>query len=423
METMSNSQHQSQQQNQHPMIEELLVLLQQETASCYQPADYLAYLTTTATAAATATATAPVSAVAEMEIMETGPDGIDEVSISIISSVQRRHEYVTMRQKMGEWAYDGKYYTTVFVDRILIMVSLLYTHTTSLVYCTVIDYHGMSREVGALAMNYTDRYMRAHRDQRPHHHDLEEEELPTGRSYQLIVMTGLYLAIKLSIGSYFGELLDARTMCAMSRGMFTRDKLLAMERNVLHTLAWRMHPPTAKVFLNHYLELLASHCCRNVDKKQWHAVRNEADFMLEHAVLDYHFCGHYPSVIAVAALCNTTSVVWNGGNNYHNNPLSLLKQILAGQGCSWDQGQVADCRQRLHDLMVHYHTHHQAAAGQRPEQTFETADQLRIQSPVSVVEVVDLTKMAKKQKTEASMLTIDITSANATDATATQDPS
>jgi hypothetical protein len=297
----------------------------------------------------------------------------------------------------------------------------------------------MSREVGALAMNYTDRYLQAHRahqHQRPHTQEEEdEEELPTGRAYQLIVMTGLYLAIKLSIGSYFGELLDARTMCAMSRGMFTRDKLLATERNVLHTLGWRMHPPTTKVFLNHYLELLAaSHFCVNiVDKKQWHAVRNEADFMLEHAVLDYHFCGHYPSVIAVAALCNTTSVVWHhlGSNNNNNSPLSLLQQILTGHGCSWDEKQVADCRQRLHDLMVHYHTHHAAAAAaaaaaagqhQRGEQPSETEDPQRIQSPVSVVvEVVDLTKMAKKQKTgsAATPLTIDITTANATDATAT----
>ena len=290
----------------------------------------------------------------------------------------------------------------------------------------------MSREVGALAMNYTDRYLQAHRAQRRHTHDPEDgpeddEVVPTGRNYQLIVMTGLYLAIKLSIGSYFGELLDARTMCAMSRGMFTRDKLLAMERNILHTLDWRMHPPTTKVFLNHFLELLASsYYCVSVDKKQWHAVRNEADFMLEHAVLDYHFCGHYPSVIAVAALCNTTSVVWHLGssNNKNKNPLSLLKHILVGHGCAWDEGQVADCRQRLHDLMVHYHSHHQATAAgqnQRGEQPSETQDQQRIQSPVSVAEVVDLTKMAKKQKTgaSASTLTIDITTANATDATAT----
>jgi hypothetical protein len=124
--------------------------------------------------------------------------------------------------------------------------------------------------------------------------------------------------------------------------------------------------------------------------------------------------------------------VWHnlGSNKSKNNnsPLSLLQQILTGHGCSWDEKQVADCRQRLHDLMVHYHTHHAAAAAaaagqhQRGEQPSETEDPQRIQSPVSVVvEVVDLTKMAKKQKTgsAATPLTIDITTANATDATAT----
>jgi hypothetical protein len=152
-----------------------------------------------------------------------------------------------------------------------------------------------------------------------------------------------------------------------------------------------------------------------LDKKQWHEVRNEADFMLEHAVLDYHFCAHYPSVIAVAALCNTTSVVWaylgNSSNN-SNSPLSLLKQILVGHG--WDEGQVADCRQRLHDLMVHYHLTIKlplplllvSAPRAHPNQKVSPHS-----GPVSVVEVVDLTKMAKAKEASASTLTIDITAA------------
>jgi hypothetical protein len=107
MEAMAaNSQQNQHHHHQHPMIEELLVLFRQETASCYQPADYLAYLTATTTTTTTATATAVAET--ETETALTGPDAVvDEVSI--ISGVQRRHELVTMRQKMGEWAYDGKY--------------------------------------------------------------------------------------------------------------------------------------------------------------------------------------------------------------------------------------------------------------------------------------------------------------------------
>jgi hypothetical protein len=106
METFNSQLLHQQSPHQHPMIEELLVLFRQETASCYQPADYLAYLTATTTT--TTTATTPVSVAAETETaLTTGPDAVDEVGI--ISGVQRRHELVTMRQKMGEWAYDGKY--------------------------------------------------------------------------------------------------------------------------------------------------------------------------------------------------------------------------------------------------------------------------------------------------------------------------
>jgi hypothetical protein len=90
----------SPQQHQHHMFEELLALFHQETASCYQPVDYLAY------------PTAAVSEVAETET--TGPDVVS-TDISIVDAgVRRRQEYVTMRQKMGEWAYDGKYCTTVY---------------------------------------------------------------------------------------------------------------------------------------------------------------------------------------------------------------------------------------------------------------------------------------------------------------------
>ena len=139
MEPMANSQQyqhhiQQQQQHQHPMIEELLVLFQQETASCYQPADYLAYLTTTTTATA--------SVVAEMETELTGPD-----EVGSISGVQRRHEYVTMRQKMGEWAYDGKSCIVlmycILVQGVLVLVGVMipsllhsytYPHTASLAF-------------------------------------------------------------------------------------------------------------------------------------------------------------------------------------------------------------------------------------------------------------------------------------------------
>jgi hypothetical protein len=76
--------------------------------------------------------------------------------------------------------------------------------------------------------------------------------------------------------------------------------------------------------------------------------------------------------------------------------------------------------------MVHYHSHHQAAAAavaaaagqnQRLEH-IRTRRSARIHPPVSVVEVVDLTKMAKAKEASASTLTIDITAAkHATDET------
>jgi hypothetical protein len=278
----------------------------------------------------------------------------------------------------------------------------LYSHecrTRLRQYVAVIDYHEISREVVALAMNYTDRYLQVHE------HDpqdpQEEEALPSGSAYQLIVMAGLFLAIKMSTGHYFGETVNARTMCAMSRGMFTLEQLLSMETQLLVTLGWRVHPPSPRVFLNHYLSILTNYsghdqyllmALSQVDKKQLHEVRNEADFMLEHAVLDYHFCGHYPSVIAIAALCNATFMMWPA---HVGNPMTLLEDIL---GHGWDDSQVTDCRQRLYDLMVTYHSH-QDPGQRRLEQSPEDAAQ-RIRSPVSVVyPTTTATKTSSSDKT------------------------
>jgi hypothetical protein len=127
METFNSQlllqQIQQYQQIQHPMIEELLVLFQQEAALCYQPADYLAHLTATATFSAETADTGPV-------VVDVNNDFEIFMGNSVIDGVQRRHEYVTMRQKMGEWAYDGEY-----CDRVYMMkhIEYLYCYTHTIV--------------------------------------------------------------------------------------------------------------------------------------------------------------------------------------------------------------------------------------------------------------------------------------------------
>jgi hypothetical protein len=71
-------------QHQHfIVVEELLALFQRETDFCYQPTDYLEKLEIS---------------VAALNVVES-----NDVRL------QRRQDYVAMRQKMGEWAYDGKF--------------------------------------------------------------------------------------------------------------------------------------------------------------------------------------------------------------------------------------------------------------------------------------------------------------------------
>jgi hypothetical protein len=65
------------------VVEELLALFQLENAFCYEPTEYLEKLE---------------MSVAALNVVES-----NDVRL------RRRQDYVAMRQKMGEWAYDGKF--------------------------------------------------------------------------------------------------------------------------------------------------------------------------------------------------------------------------------------------------------------------------------------------------------------------------
>jgi len=109
------------------------------------------------------------------------------------------------------------------------------------------DHFQFDREVVAMSMDYVDRFLLLHPS---------AEEI-SSRAYQLVAMTSLYLAAKLSIG----ENSRARVVCLqeytdLSSGQFSPRNILSMELCVLGTLNWKMNPVSPICFTNHFLRLM-----------------------------------------------------------------------------------------------------------------------------------------------------------------------
>ena len=115
------------------------------------------------------------------------------------------------------------------------------------------------------------------------------------KHFQLLALTILYLTVKLDCHQGF---LSMEMMIHLSREKFTKAQMVEMEKEVLKGLEWKLHPPTASVFLRHFLLLLES------DQKVKHDVVESARFYMELTVLDYQSVPQRPSRIALAALLN-----------------------------------------------------------------------------------------------------------------------
>ena len=136
-------------------------------------------------------------------------------------------------------------------------------------------------------MNHLDRFLGSY-------HDTVDKNL-----FQLLAMTCLYLSIKLNEYKHLlipGSKSSMDTILQLSRGFFTLKEMEKMEYEVLQRLRWHVHPPTAQLFVKHFLFFLS---CEE------HELHDLAQFMIELSVMDYFFVSYKPSEIAMAALLNS----------------------------------------------------------------------------------------------------------------------
>ena len=133
-------------------------------------------------------------------------------------------------------------------------------------------------------MSYFDRYL--------------SKRTVNDRSFQLVGLTALYLAVKLF--EHRKEFLSCLVHPHVSRGQFTAEQVVAMEMELLECLEWYVHPPTPQTFYGDLMYFVYGDNAHRVDE----IIYNVARFLTELAVGDHWFVIKKPASIAMASIAN-----------------------------------------------------------------------------------------------------------------------
>lgn len=151
----------------------------------------------------------------------------------------------------------------------------------------VVDYFRIDREVVALSLSFLDRFLASCRCDRT--------------SFKLAATTTLHLAVKLL---YPCKLSDLGILSDLSRGEFDMRDVTDMEGQILQTLKWNLHPPTAMAFSTLFLDYVCTSTAINISKTDLDDIYDVTSFFCELALCDYCFVPMPDSAIMMSAILN-----------------------------------------------------------------------------------------------------------------------
>ena len=173
------------------------------------------------------------------------------------------------RTKMVEWCYD-------FIDK-----------------CQ------LDREIVAIAMNLVDRFF-----SKPNSSTITIMHfLQVREQYQLLVVTALYMSIKV----HKSEVLGSNFFADVSRGLYSVKQIEDTELMILKQLEYRLCSPTSIQMANHILSLFLPYV--NLSQSTWNCILQEVNYQNECTVFDYYFSTQRPSTVAVASIINSLEQV------------------------------------------------------------------------------------------------------------------
>lgn len=161
---------------------------------------------------------------------------------------------------------------------------------------SVVDQCKFDRETVAISMEMVDRFLSTPSA-------IARDALRDRKRFQLVAITAMYVAIKTNEQMAFGS----GSFAKMSRGIYSKEDIEAMERSMLDGLSWRVCAPTSIQMAHHILSLALPYV--DLEETTWAFILDEVRYQTEHAVRDYYFASKRPSTVAVAAIFNTLDQV------------------------------------------------------------------------------------------------------------------
>lgn len=187
----------------------------------------------------------------------------------------------------------------------------------------IVDRCRFQRETVATAMNLVDRFVGAPSaspaGSPAGSQDHDTEASFDRAAFQLVVVTALYISIKLNERTTFGS----QDFVAASRGMYSVEDIQCMELKILHVLSWRVHPPTGFQVATQILSLMLPDTTK-IKPGTLDLLREEVAYQTENAVRDYYFVTQRPSTVAAAAIMNAIEAVDHQDHEYLTNALASV---------------------------------------------------------------------------------------------------
>lgn len=199
--------------------------------------------------------------------------------------VMRRQEEQIYRCKKGIYLSNSHMLNLLPLDQVPVDESC---RSRMIEWCyQVVDFCKFSRETVAIAINYLDRYTQCSLQTR------NDRKL-----FQLASITCLYTATKV----HEPQVIEPEALSKLSRGVFSTQEVVDMEREILTALKWQVNPPTAQSFVHLFLEVLPESIIGPTERD---AIVELSKFQTELAISDPLFVATNPSTIALAAFSNS----------------------------------------------------------------------------------------------------------------------
>lgn len=145
----------------------------------------------------------------------------------------------------------------------------------------VIDYCHLQRQAVAAAAFFFDVAVR-------------KKLVETPEEHQLAAATALQLALK----THDSSIIRLEKLVKLGRGLFTENDVVKMERQILESMNWRLHPPSTYCFLRQYERLLPT----TISESARSMINKVTALACEVTVTESSYLSYKPSEIAYASM-------------------------------------------------------------------------------------------------------------------------